>query len=99
MTTPMKVGIVGCGNISNIYLEAGKKFDVLDIVAVSDLDLARAQAKAEEHGVPKAVSVDELLADPEIEIVINLTVPGAHYDVCKAAWKPASTPTSRSRCR
>ncbi len=85
MTTPMKVGIVGCGNISNIYLEAGKKFDVLDIVAVSDLDLARAQAKAQEHGIPKAVSMDALLADPEIEIVINLTVPGAHYDVCKAA--------------
>jgi len=84
MTTPMKVGIVGCGNISNIYLEAGKKFDILDIVAVSDLDLARAQAKAQEHSIPKAVTVDELLADPEIEIVINLTVPGAHYDVCKA---------------
>lgn len=83
--TPAKVGIVGCGNISNIYLEAGKKFDILDIVAVSDLDLARAQAKAEEHGIAKAVSVDELLADPEIEIVINLTVPGAHYEVCKAA--------------
>lgn len=80
-----KVGIVGCGNISNIYLEAGKKFDILDIVAVSDLDLARAQAKAEEHGIAKAVSVEELLADPEIEIVINLTVPGAHYEVCKAA--------------
>jgi len=84
MTTPMKVGIVGCGNISNIYLEAGKKFDILDIVAVSDLDLARAQAKAQEHGIAKAVTVDALLADPEIEIVINLTVPGAHYDVCKA---------------
>ena len=50
----------------------------------SDLDLARAKAKAEEHGIAKAVSVDELLADPEIEIVINLTVPGAHYEVCKA---------------
>ncbi len=82
--TPMKIGIVGCGNISNIYLEAGKKFDILDIVAVSDLDLARAQAKAEEHGIAKAATVDALLADPEIEIVVNLTVPGAHYDVCKA---------------
>ena len=83
--TPMKIGIVGCGNISNIYLEAGKKFDILDIVAVSDLDLARAQAKAQEHGIAKALSVGEMLADPEIEIVINLTVPGAHYDVCKAS--------------
>ena len=84
MTTPMKVGIVGCGNISNAYLEAGKKFDVLDIVAVSDLDLDRAKAKAEEHAISRALSVDQLLADPEVEIVINLTVPGAHYDVCKA---------------
>ena len=79
---PAKVGIIGCGNISNIYLESGKKFDILDIVAVSDLDLARAKAKAEEHGIAKALSVEELLADPEIEIVINLTVPGAHYAVC-----------------
>jgi predicted dehydrogenase len=81
----MKIGVVGCGNISNIYLEAGKKFDVLDIVAVADLDTARAQAKAEEHGIARALPVDRLLADPEIEIVVNLTVPGAHYDVCKAA--------------
>ena len=85
MTTPMKVGIVGCGNISNAYLEAGKRFDVLDIVAVSDLDLDRAKAKAEEHAIARALSVDQLLADPEVEIVINLTVPGAHYDVCKAS--------------
>ena len=62
--TPVKVGVVGCGNISNIYLEAGKKFDILNIVAVSDLDLVRAQAKAQEHGIARAVSVDELLADP-----------------------------------
>ena len=85
MPTPMKVGVVGCGNISNVYLEAGKKFDVLDIVAVSDLDLDRAKAKAEEHSVPRALPVDQLLADPEIQIVINLTIPGAHYEVCKAA--------------
>ena len=84
-TTPAKIGIIGCGNISNIYLEAGKKFDILDIVAVADLDLARAQAKAAEHGIPKACAVDELLADPEIEIVVNLTIPAAHYDVCRAA--------------
>ncbi len=81
----VKIGVVGCGNISNIYLESGKKFDVLDIVAVADLDLERARAKAEEHGIPQALSVAEMLADPEIEIVLNLTVPKAHYEVCKAA--------------
>ena len=83
--TPMKVGVVGCGNISNIYLEAGKKFDILDIVAVADLDLDRAKAKAEEHGVARALTPEALLADEGIEIVINLTIPGAHYDICKAA--------------
>lgn len=80
----VKIGVVGCGNISNVYLEAGKKFDVLDIVAVADLDLERAKAKAAEHGIARALSVSELLADPEIEIVVNLTVPKAHYEVCKA---------------
>ena len=82
---PVKVGIVGCGNISGIYFAAGKKFQILDIVACADLDVSRAKAKAEEHGVPKACSVDELLADPEIQIVINLTIPKAHYEVCLAA--------------
>ena len=81
----VKIGVVGCGNISNVYLESGKKFDVLDIVAVADLDLERAKAKAEVHGIARALSVAELLADPEIEIVLNLTIPKAHYDVCKAA--------------
>ncbi len=85
MTNPVKVGIIGCGNISGIYFQAGKKFSILDIAACADLDLSRAQAKAEEHGVPKACTPDELLADPEIEIVLNLTIPNAHYSVCKAA--------------
>ncbi len=82
---PTKVGIVGCGNISDIYCQAGKTFPNLDIVAVADLDLARAQAKAEKHGIPKACSVAELLQDPDIQIVINLTIPAAHYELCKAA--------------
>lgn len=82
---PMKVGIIGCGNISGIYFKAGKTFRALDIVACADLDAARAQAKADEHGVPRALTPEQLLADPEVEIVVNLTIPGAHYDVCMAA--------------
>ena len=83
--TPAKVGIIGCGNISNIYLEAGKKFEMLQIVACADLDADRATAKAAEHGVPKACTVAELLADKEIEIVVNLTVPQAHAEINLAA--------------
>ena len=82
---PTKIGIIGCGNISGIYLEAGKVFDILDIVACADLIPERATAKAAEYSVPKACSVKELLADPEIEIVVNLTIPKAHAEVGLAA--------------
>jgi predicted dehydrogenase len=82
---PVNVGVIGCGNISGIYLEAGRKFSILNIVACADIDLARAQAQAEKYGVPKACSPAELLADPSIEVVVNLTVPGAHAEVALAA--------------
>jgi predicted dehydrogenase len=85
MTQTTNVGIVGCGNISGIYLEAGKKWDILNIVACADIDLARAQAQAAKYGVPKSGGVVELLADPGIDIVINLTVPAAHAEVALAA--------------
>jgi predicted dehydrogenase len=80
-----KIGIVGCGNISDIYCEANNKFDILDIVACADLDIARAQAKAEQHNISRACSTTELLADPDIEIVVNLTIPQAHAEVALAA--------------
>ena len=83
--TPVNVGIVGCGNISGIYLEAGNKFEILNIVACADIDLARAEAQAAKYGVPKACGVAELLADPEVEIVVNLTIPAAHAEVALAA--------------
>ncbi|MCC7354090.1 MAG: Gfo/Idh/MocA family oxidoreductase [Anaerolineae bacterium] len=82
MTRPKtKIGVIGCGNISGIYLEAGKAFDILEIVACADLDMERARAKAAQHHVPRACTVEELLADPEIEIVVNLTTPDAHAEV------------------
>lgn len=78
---PAKIGIIGCGNISGIYLENGKVFDAIDIAAVADIDLDRAHARAAQYAIPKACGVEELLADPEIEIVINLTTPDAHGPV------------------
>jgi predicted dehydrogenase len=76
-----KVGIIGCGKISSIYFEAGQKFDAIEIAACADLDLDRARASAATYGVPHAVSVEELLQIPEVEIVINLTIPAAHAEV------------------
>jgi len=82
--TRTKIGIIGCGNISGIYLKSDKTFENLQIVACADVDMTRAQAKAAEYGV-KAYTVEQLLADPEIEIVINLTIPAAHAEVSTAA--------------
>ena len=82
---PAKVGIVGCGNICGIYFQAGKTFDILDIVGCTDLVADRAQAKVTENGCKAYNSVDELVADDEIEIVLNLTIPNAHASVAFAA--------------
>jgi predicted dehydrogenase len=82
-----KVGIVGCGNISGIYFKMCRWFEILDVCAAADLVPERAQAKAGQFGVAKACPVEELLADPEIKIVVNLTVPKAHGPVALAALK------------
>ncbi|HET8843566.1 MAG TPA: Gfo/Idh/MocA family oxidoreductase, partial [Ktedonobacteraceae bacterium] len=79
-----KLGLIGCGQISSIYLEAPRKFANLEIIACADIDLARAQAQAERYGIPRACSVEELLAMPEIDIVVNLTIPRVHIEVSSA---------------
>ncbi len=81
------VGIVGCGNISPIYLKNLTEFEQTRVAAVADLDLERAKSRAAEFGVPKAYGLDDLLADPEVEIVLNLTVPNAHHGVAMKAVK------------
>jgi predicted dehydrogenase len=78
----VKVGIIGCGNISSVYLKNCPNFEHLDLIACADIDMDRAKARAEEYGLPHAYSVEQLLADPEIQIVINLTIPAAHAEVC-----------------
>ena len=79
-----KVGIIGCGNISGIYLKSDQTFHNVEIAGCADLDMARAEARAEEFGV-QAYSVRDLLADPTIEIIVNLTIPAAHAEVSAAA--------------
>lgn len=82
---PFRVGIVGCGNISGAYLKSCRTFPILEVVACADLELARAQNKAAEFGIGKAYSLGDMLDDPDIDIVINLTVPNAHAEVNLAA--------------
>ena len=76
----VKVGIIGCGNISNQYVEGCGRFEILDLMACADIDLQKALDLADKHDLT-AYSVAELLADPEIEIVINLTIPEVHAAV------------------
>lgn len=85
MGTRIKVGVIGCGNISGAYFRGCKPYDILEVVACADLIMDRAKAKAAEFEVPRACSVDELLNDPEIQIVVNLTIPKAHAEVNLAA--------------
>lgn len=77
----VKVGVIGCGNISNAYLTHMAEHELLDVAVCADLDVARARAKAVEHNVARACGVDELLADDDVQIVVNLTIPAAHAAV------------------
>ncbi len=79
-----KVGVIGCGKISDAYFRGMAMFDNLQAVACADLRPEIARGKAEEHGI-SALSVDQLLAEPDIEIVLNLTIPQAHAEVALAA--------------
>ena len=82
---PLRVGIIGVGNISGIYLRNLAAFPETTIVAVADLDLERAKAVAEKHGIAKALSPEQLLADSDVELVLNLTIPKAHVPVARQA--------------
>ena len=82
----MKIGVVGCGNISGIYLEnLHQRFDAVDVHAVADLDEERARARAAEYGIPNTLSVDQLMTDSEIDIVLVLTNPDSHAELCRQA--------------
>jgi predicted dehydrogenase len=83
----VRVGVIGCGKISGIYLENGAVFDDVEIIACSDLVPERAKAQAEAFGVPKACTPEELLDDEEVEVVLNLTVPNVHAGVSLAALR------------
>lgn len=72
------IAIVGCGSISSAYFENCRRFPNLEIVGCADLDVSRARLAAEKHGVPFLPGVKELLASPEVDLVVNLTIPRAH---------------------
>lgn len=84
MGARMRVGIIGCGNIFDQYIAGCRLFEVLEVIACADLDMQRARQRAQQYSL-QALTVDELLAHPDIEIVVNLTIPAAHRQVSLAA--------------
>lgn len=83
MTRELGVGIIGCGNISTTYFSLAPLFKGLKVLACADINVQAAEARAKEYGV-KAQTIDALLANDEIDVVVNLTIPDAHFRVSKA---------------
>ena len=80
----IRVAIIGCGSISDIYMSniTSGKFSILELAACSDLFPAAMEKQAAKYGC-KAMTTEEICADPSIDMVINLTIPAAHYPVIK----------------
>ena len=82
--TAVKVGVIGCGNISLVYIpNLVNKYKTVEVKAVADMIPEAAQKSAKDNNIPNVYTVDEMLADPEIELIVNLTIPAAHYEINK----------------
>lgn len=84
MSKVMGIGVIGAGNISSAYLRLSKMFKGIEMRAVADLNMDTARAQAETFGV-RAETVEDLLAASDIDIVVNLTIPAAHFEVSRRA--------------
>lgn len=82
---PLRVGVIGCGNISDLYFQSGKRFESFDIVACADIVQQAALDKAAKHGINKVMTPEALLESDEVDIILNITVPKAHASVAFAA--------------
>ncbi|MDQ1124344.1 Gfo/Idh/MocA family protein [Microbacterium trichothecenolyticum] len=85
MSGPVGVGVIGAGVISDTYLTNLTSFPDVAVVIVGDLHTERARARAQQHGVPSWGTADDVLAHPDVQLVVNLTVPAVHVEVSAAA--------------
>ncbi|MDP9693101.1 UNVERIFIED_ORG: putative dehydrogenase [Arthrobacter globiformis] len=79
------VGVIGAGNISKQYLDNLNVFPDLTVHVIADLFEEAAEARAKEYGIPEWGGVDAALNHPDVEIIVNLTIPAAHVEVATAA--------------
>ena len=80
-----RVGLIGTGRISDIYLKNCREFESLNIVACGSLNMEESRAKGEVYGVPRVLAPDEIIADPNIDAILNLTIPASHAEISLAA--------------
>ena len=78
------IGLIGCGNIAETYFRAQEYFNNINFVACADINLDAAKKTAEHYNIA-ALSVDEILNDKNVDIILNLTIPQAHYEISKRA--------------
>ncbi|MFK0041675.1 Gfo/Idh/MocA family protein [Paenarthrobacter sp. NPDC090517] len=83
--TPLNVGVIGCGAIIAQYLANFRRLNSINLVTVADLDPARAQAVADSYDGVRALTVDDLLAADDVDLVLNLTIPAAHAEIALRA--------------
>jgi predicted dehydrogenase len=83
---PSRVAVVGCGDISREYFDGCAQHpELLEVVAAADRDLSRARHAAERHKLERSGTAEDVLSDPDVDIVVNLTPPSAHFEVNQAA--------------
>ncbi|MFD2349467.1 Gfo/Idh/MocA family protein [Nonomuraea ferruginea] len=93
------VAIVGCGNIAQRYAADLASYPEIELRGVQDVDPARAGTLAAAHGVRAYATMDELLADPGVDIVVNLTAHKAHYEVIRRALEAGPARAQREAAR
>jgi len=82
MNKIFKVGLIGCGHISETYFKGHEYFNNFQITKCADINMEIANKCAEVNRI-EACSVDDIIEDKEIEIILNLTIPKAHYEIAK----------------
>ncbi|MEX3007599.1 Gfo/Idh/MocA family protein [Hoeflea sp. TYP-13] len=78
---PLRIGVIGCGRISDIYFTTLARYDAVRITACASLDMEESRLKAVQYNIPKACTPQDIFADPDIDCVLNLTIPTAHAEI------------------
>ena len=82
---PFRVGLIGTGRISDIYLKTCARFSEIEIAVCGSLNSDEARAKAASHGLARVATPEEIIADPSLDAILNLTIPAAHAEISHAA--------------